>query len=160
MTALHWDAVGHGDALARPTTVAVSGATLYVGVESGDIHASDDEGASWRLVATTPDGVCPRDMTALDGSLHVATEIGVLRLGVDGEWSTVPLTPPIIRSVTTHNGSVFVLTDSAVYRSPSPDGPWARVSERVHDMAHIHAMGGVLYGAARQGVVYRADITD
>ncbi|MBT3266328.1 PQQ-binding-like beta-propeller repeat protein [Candidatus Poribacteria bacterium] len=157
---LSWTPVGEEAPMSQALALAASETTLYVAATGGDIYASADAAASWRLATTTPDAMEARGLAVLEGALYVATDRGVFRAQVDGDWQAVPLTPPVIRSVAARDGAAFVLTNGGVYRAASPDGPWARISRHAEPLTHIELHGGALYGAQDYGVVLRADLDD
>ena len=157
---LSWAPVGEEAPMSQTVALAASETTLYVAVTGGDIYASTDTAASWRLATTTPDATEARGLATLEDALYVATERGIFRAQADGDWQVVPLTPPVIRSVAAREGAAFVLTIGGVYRAASPDGPWARISRHAEPLTHIELHDDALYAAQDYGVVLRADLDD
>jgi hypothetical protein len=157
---LHWEPVGDNAVLGEATAIAASETMLYVGIAGGDILASANGGASWRLAGSLHDGMDPRGLATAGKQWYVATDAGLFKLSAAGQWEVVPLTPAFVHAAAVGDGVAYVLTDSAVYRASGPDGSWARTRYDARGMTHIALLGGSLYASGEYGVVQRMDIED
>ncbi len=122
----------------QPRAIGCSHDTIYLSTTSSDIYRSIDNGASWQAISTIYTGI-QEFVVHTDGSVLAllgGASGGIIR-SADGGNNWNKIFPPTDGKVATDyfgmtnddEGTIFVYTDSGVYRSDKTYALWTNVSD-------------------------------
>ena len=124
-------AEGANEGIAKPSTLAVSGETVYVGKRDGHLLRSFDAGNTWKDVTST----MPlrfesfNEIVFVNSRIYVATSAGVVT-SEDGEnWHTITDTEgthTVINRIAIADETVYGAGDTGIYRLDNR-GRWERI---------------------------------
>ena len=124
-------AEGAGEGIAKPSTLAVSGETVYVGKHDGHLFRSFDEGYTWKDVTST----LPlrfesfNEIVFVNSRIYVATNAGVLTSGDGENWHTITDiegTHTVIDRIAIADEAVYSAGDTGIYQLDDR-GRWERI---------------------------------
>ncbi len=142
-------------------SLAVSGATLYVGTSGIGVLRSDDGGKSWTAVNTGLTNLYVQSLAVSGATLYAGTGgRGAFRSDDGGKsWTAAGLTNTFVRSLAVSGATLYAGTNgSGTFRSDDGGKSWTAVNMGGGSYVGSWAVSGeTLYAGTWSGGVFRSD---